>query len=211
MNTSTLLLFLKIIHLNSCLLFRISQIKSQNEENFSWIFFTSSEIKKILEFHQGSWSLWIFRLVFIRGLLLETSQIRAASQFSLKLGELKISYSNAFSQLNSPMLHAWWPFHLSIFGRTVHCLFTRIKKFFWRPRLFLDQNGTTSSIWHHSINLISRGQGCFSLKSGLSSRPQSPSESCKLHLQHLWPGNQPPVGSKTDPFHHSKPPGLITS
>lgn len=69
----------------------------------------------------------------------------------------------------------------------------------------LDQNGTTSSIWHHSINLISRAQGCFSLKSGPSSRPQSTSESCNLHLQHLWPGNQPPVGRKTL-FTTPKPP-----
>lgn len=87
------------------------------------------------------------------------------------------------------------------------------KNFFWRFRFSpfqgkrsLNQNGITSSICHHSVHLISTGQRCFSLKSGLSSRPQRTSESCNLHLQHLWPGNQPYVGRKTDPFHHSKTP-----
>ena len=89
-------------------------------------------------------------------------------------------------------------------------------KFFWRLRfsLFqgkrsLNQNGITSSIWHHSVHFISTGQGCFPLKSGLSSRPWSTNESCNLHLQHLWPGSQLYVGRKTDPFHHSKTPYLV--
>lgn len=91
------------------------------------MFFASSEIKLIQEFRQRSIPVNL-RLVFLCGTLLETSEIRAASQFSLKLGDLKISSSNAFSQLNSPILHTWWPFHLSIFGRTVEGLQTLFLK-----------------------------------------------------------------------------------
>lgn len=86
--------------------------------------------------------------------------------------------SNTFSRLNSLMLHAQWPFHLSIFGRTMHDLFA--KTIFLKTQVIvipkargsLDQNGTISSIWHHSINLISKGQGCFSLTSGLFHQDQ---------------------------------------
>lgn len=58
---------------------------------------------------------------------LGTPEIRDASEYPLKLGELKISSSNACSQLHSPILHAWWLLHLSVFSRTMHSLFARMK------------------------------------------------------------------------------------
>ena len=120
------------------------------------------------------------RLVFLCGTWLETSEIRAASQFSLKRGDLKISSSNAFSQLNSPILHTWWPFHLSVFGRTVQGLQTLFLNNHTRPArspmryplhhrassntffenlgLTISRQGVPGSKWNHKFHLASFNQ-----------------------------------------------------
>ena len=65
------------------------------------------------------------------------------------------------------------------------------------------------SKWNHNLYLTTSNQTyqqrtkifCSEIRS--SSRPQSTSTSCSLHLQHLWPGNQPQAGRETDPCHCS--------